>query len=73
MRKVTQDIAIIYQISDFEEINLWDKLVIELEQKEHSLSSLKNTDEYLALTRLFVVQDKMLERLIKIHQDFHPF
>tara|TARA_R110000787_G_scaffold148149_2_gene262053 strand:+ start:7718 stop:7939 length:222 start_codon:yes stop_codon:yes gene_type:complete len=73
MRKVTQDIKMVYQISDIDEILLWDKLVIELERKEHSLESIKETDEFLALSQSFVVHDKMLEKLIKIHLDSHEF
>lgn len=73
MRKVTQDIQIVYKIHDIEELFLWDKLVIQLEQKEHTLRSIKDTDEYFALSRSFVVHDKMLEKLIKIHLDFHEF
>ena len=53
MRKVTQDIKMVYQISDIDEILLWDKLVIELERKEHSLESIKETDEFLALSQSF--------------------
>ncbi len=73
MRKVTQDIVMVYKITDMEEVLLWDNLVIELEKKEHTLISIKETDEYFALSRSFVVHDKMIEKLIKIHLDFHDF
>ncbi len=73
MRKVTQDIVMVYKITDMEEVLLWDNLVIEMEKKEHTLMSIKDTDEYFALSRSFVVHDKMIEKLIKIHLDFHQF
>ena len=63
----------VYKITDMEEVLLWDNLVIEMEKKEHTLMSIKDTDEYFALSRSFVVHDKMIEKLIKIHLDFHQF
>jgi hypothetical protein len=73
MRQVTHDLSMQFGISEIADLRRWDRLIIELEKNPHTLESLKKTDPFLDLISDYVIQDKLLLQLIKIHLDFHPF
>ena len=70
-RRVTIDIGIYYKIWDYEELIKWEKLVIELERENHTIETIKTTDQYQVVEASYHISDSYLKQLISIHENYH--
>ena len=71
-KQVTLDIAIDYGLYEVADLMRWEMLIMEIENRKHSIESLKETDAFYGVSMDFNVSDEYLKKLIQIHENLHP-